>query len=390
MIKLLKNASVHAPEKLGVVDILIAGEKIVRIAPHISGMDNLEDVEVLDLGGALTVPGLIDSHVHVTGGGGEIGPVSRVPEMQLSQFTMNGITTVLGLLGTDGISRSQEALISKTLALTAEGISCYCLAGAYRFPSPSLTGDIARDIALIGPVIGVKIALSDHRSSNLTLDEFIRLCSDARLGGVLSGKAGIVVAHMGGGEAGMKPIFDAIRNSNVPAGTIIPAHCERNERLTRQAAEYTRMGGIADFTADAESTSGGTAESIVRALEAGADADFITLSSDSGGSLPVFDQAGHCIGMGVGTPNGLLLELRRLVRDFGIPLETALCFLTANPAKTLGKTGVKGVLAKHADADILVLNDDFTVNTLFARGKLMVQEGKPVVFGLFECGIVKP
>lgn len=384
MIKLLKNAAVYAPKSLGNMDILIAGDKIAKIAPHIKGFDGLDDVETVDLDGATAVPGLIDMHVHITGGGGELGPASRVPELMPSQLTRHGITTVLGLLGTDGLTRSQEALVSKARALTEEGVTALCLTGAYRYPSPSLTGDIAKDIAFIDPVIGVKVALADHRGSNLTADELARLAGDARLGGILSGKAGIVVAHMGSGDEGMEAILAVSQRWQIPVTTIIPTHCERNSTLTAQAAVYTGRGGFADFTADPGSGGMGTAASIAKALEQGASPGGIILSTDSGGSLPEFDSCGRCTGMDVGTPNGLLAELRRLTHGLGMALEDALPFVTLNPACAMGIGGRKGKLCAGADADILVLGKGLAVDALYSRGRLMVKGGKPVKLGLFE------
>lgn len=106
MIKLLKNANVYAPEKLGKKDILVEGEKILLMRDSIEGYEGLPGVETYDLEGKTVVPAYIDLHVHITGGGGEQGPASRVPESQLSEFFKNGITTVVGLLGTDGVTRS--------------------------------------------------------------------------------------------------------------------------------------------------------------------------------------------------------------------------------------------------------------------------------------------
>jgi len=384
MIKLLKNARIYSPEPLGLADMLIADGKIAAMAPKIEGFDALPQVEVIDLDGAVTVPGLIDLHVHITGGGGEMGPQSRVPELQLSGLTRHGITTVLGLYGTDGLTRGQEALVTKSRALTAEGITCLCLSGAYRCPSPTLTGAVARDIVLVDPVIGVKVAMADHRASNPTLEEVIRLGSDARLGGMLAGKAGIVVAHMGAGAEGMSLILEALERSDIPASTFVPTHCERNALLWQQAAAFTRLGGMADFTAESDGEKGGTAAVLARLVAEGVDVHKLTLSSDSGGSLPRFNGAGGCVGMDVGTPETLLLELGRMVNACGLPLETALLFLTRNPARVLGLTGRKGCLAVGADADILVLGSDFTARQLFAKGRRMVEDGVPIVRGTFE------
>ena len=45
------------------------------------------------------------------------------------------------------------------------------------------------DLCLIDKVIGLKIALSDHRSAHPTVDELRRAVSEARVGGMLTGKA---------------------------------------------------------------------------------------------------------------------------------------------------------------------------------------------------------
>ena len=69
MIKLLKNANVYAPEKLGKKDILVEGEKILLMRDSIEGYEGLQGVETYDLEGKTVVPAYIDLHVHITGGG---------------------------------------------------------------------------------------------------------------------------------------------------------------------------------------------------------------------------------------------------------------------------------------------------------------------------------
>ena len=121
MIKVIKNADVYAPEHLGARDILICDEKICAVAKglDIGPLNGL--AEVIDLHGAAVGPGYIDGHVHVTGGGGEQGPGSRVPECRVSELVSCGVTTVLALLGTDCISRSLENVLAKTRALIRRG-----------------------------------------------------------------------------------------------------------------------------------------------------------------------------------------------------------------------------------------------------------------------------
>ena len=65
--------------------------------------------ERVDAAGLLIAPGFVDMHQHVCGGGGEAGPASRTPEAALSQLLRGGVTTVVGLLGTDTVTRSQAS-----------------------------------------------------------------------------------------------------------------------------------------------------------------------------------------------------------------------------------------------------------------------------------------
>lgn len=385
MIRLLKNAHVYAPTPLGKKDLLIVGKSICRIDDHIEGYEGLQDVEVFDLEGRCLVPGFVDLHVHITGGGGEQGPTSRVPESQLSVFLRNGITTVVGMLGTDGITRSLENLVAKARALDEEGMTAYTLTGSYGYPTSTITGSIEKDIMMVSPMIGVKVAVSDHRSSSPTGRDLIRIATEARRGGLLSATAGLVTMHMGSGKEGLGPVFDALEHSDIPAKNLLPTHIQRTPELVEQGAELIRRGGYIDFTAgcnDAELKV--NADRLMLCLDMeGVDFRHITISSDAYGSQPRFNSAGECIGLTYASPNSLLQTLRILVQK-GLPLDTALCFFTSNPAELLGKQGTKGCVAQGADADLIVFDDNFEIAGLFARGKAALWDGQLLMKGKFE------
>ena len=201
MLLIIKNTEAVTPQSSGVRDILIAAEKIAHIEDHIELPLSL--AETIDGTGLIAVPGFIDGHVHITGGGGEGGFHTRTPELLVSDAVRGGITTIVGCLGTDGTTRSLAGLLAKARGLEAEGISTFICSGSYGVPLQTITGSIEKDLILIDKVIGVgEIALSDHRSSQPSIDEISRIAAEARRGGMLAGKSGVVNVHLGDGPRG--------------------------------------------------------------------------------------------------------------------------------------------------------------------------------------------
>lgn len=385
MIKLLKNANIYAPEPLGVKDILIVDETICRINDKIEGYEGLPDVETFDLEGKTVVPGYIDVHVHITGGGGEQGPASRVPESQMSIFTTNGITTVVGLLGTDGVTRSIENLVAKARALNDEGMTAYALTSAYGYPPTTMTGSVEKDIMMITPMIGVKVAVSDHRSSNPTGEDLIALATAARRAGLLSNTPGLVTMHMGSGKGRLAPIFYVLDNSDVSAKNLLPTHMLRTPELLEEGVELIRRGGYIDCTVGCtpEEMETGAAQIAELLSREGVSAEHVTMSTDAFGSQPKFNEIGECIGLTYASPKYLHQTVQSLVRR-GVALEEALKMVTSTPADLLGKKGIKGCVAAGADADLLVLGDEMKIESLFMRGKTAIWNGEVLMKGRFE------
>ena len=383
--KVLKQGDIYAPEHLGRKDILIEGSRIARIADHIDEYDQIEEVEKVDLGGRILTPGYMDIHVHITGGGGENGPATRVPEASLSVLVRNGITTVVGLLGTDGITRSLENLLAKARAFNEEGITCRILTGAYGYPSPTITGSVERDIALIDLMVGVKIAMSDHRSSNLTGEQLISLATQARRAGMLSGCCGYVTIHMGSGKAGLDPLFYAIGNSDVPVQKFLPTHMGRTQELFEQGLEFVKRGGTIDMTAGlTREELEETADQILSYLKQDPEGLNMTMSSDAYGSAPRFNDMMECIGLTYASPKSLHQQLKVLVCERGASLEKVLNLLTKNPARVLGLTGVKGTVAEGADADFVVYDDSMDILHVMAGGRKAVWDKEVIMKGTFE------
>lgn len=382
---LIKNAEVFAPEAIGIKDVLLAGGKIIAIEDEIT--TGSLDAEVIDAHGLKLTPGFIDAHVHIAGAGGEGGPATRTPEIPLSQLLEAGVTTVIGCLGTDGMTRSIESVLMKVKALRDEGMSAWMYSGAYQVPTPTLTGDVGRDVALLDEVIGIgEIALSDHRSSTPTTPELIRLAEHARVGGMLGGKAGIVNIHMGDAKNPFRPIYDAVEQSELPIKQFYPTHCNRNDYIFEDAKVYGKKGWVDITTSSYPYFSEyeiKPSKAVSELLKAGVPENHITFTSDANGSLPDFDEQGNLVKLEKGLPMANLTELRDTVLVEQVPMEVALKVLTSNPATALKLKG-KGTVAANADADLLLMNEKLEITHVIARGELVMRDGNLMKKGSYE------
>lgn len=384
--ELLRNATVYAPEPRGQMDVLIGGGKILWMGASLSALPGVLGVHEVDLEGRVVIPGLIDGHAHLTGGGGEAGPHTRVPAPPLSQYTIAGVTTAIGVLGTDDITRSTAELVVTARGLVAEGLSAWCHTGGYHVPPVTLTGSVRGDIVHLDRVIGVgELALSDHRSSQPTLDELLKVAADAHVGGIMTGKAGVVHLHMGDGARGLALVRQALDTCEIPARVFNPTHVNRKRALFEEAIDLARRGCVVDITAfevSPEEDAWSAADALERYWASGAPAGNVTVSSDSGGCLPVFDADGRVVEMDVGRASTLMETIRELVGR-GHGLQQVLPPFTSNVATLLRLAG-KGVLEAGGDADLVVLDTEHRVRDVMARGAWHIRGGRTVTRGTFE------
>jgi beta-aspartyl-dipeptidase (metallo-type) len=389
---LIKNAEIFAPEPLGKMDLLAGGEKILALKPHIDSASIPGDVDELDATGMVVVPGFIDGHQHFTGGGGEGGFQTRVPELTVSMNFRNGVTTAVGLLGTDSLTRSVENLYAKTQALNAEGMTAFMLTGAYWYPSPTITGSVARDIVFLQPVIGVKLALADSRGPHIDAKDLASLASDVQVAALVANKPGIITVHTGIRTQALDLILEIVEKYEIRPSIFVPTHINRKSgKLSDQALALAEKGCVVDATCHQELPEPGssqlTAADFACIARDNGLFDHVSFSTDSGGSMPIWNQdRSRIIGMGVGMPTSLMFELNLLVNKKKVPLEQALRPLTTTPARIYGLDGRKGALKVGMDADLVVIDpSSFSIRDVVARGSVAVKSREALKKGYFEA-----
>ncbi|MEO0575984.1 MAG: beta-aspartyl-peptidase [Pseudomonadota bacterium] len=385
MLHLIRNAQIFTPEPFGLGHVLVAAGRVVYVGSDVPDIGASLLASDTDAQGAALIPGLVDIHAHLTGGGGEAGFATQVPPVPLSNFTTAGITSVIGLLGTDDVTRSTDSLVARTRALREEGLSAWCYTGGYHWPATTLTGSVTKDIVSIDCIVGLgELAISDHRSSQMTQAELARAAGEAHVAGLMTGKAGVCHLHLGDGVAGLEMVRKALAETEIPARVFNPTHCNRKLALFAEACELARSDCYIDVTAFpvADGEDGLEADiALAQYLDAGCDPERITISTDSGGCLPTFDDQGAVTGLDYGRAQTMSATLARCAVSLG--LAAALPAFTSNAA-TLMRLHDKGQIAVGSAADLVLLDAEFGIDSVMARGSWMVRDSKIEQYGTFE------
>lgn len=371
MFKLLKDAECYSPEYQGRKDILLAFDKIVEISSVITA-DKLYQVDIIECKDKIACPGFIDQHVHISGGGGEEGPKSIIGPINVNELLSSGVTTAVGLLGADSVSKSMEGLLMKARSLESEGMTTFIYSGHYGIPTSTITGRIMTDVALIEKVIGAgEIAISDYRSSNPTQHELMNLAYEVLTGGLLGNKAGVMHLHVGNGKEGLGPLLELVEESDYPVSMFVPTHLNRNRALFRQAVQYRANGGNIDLTAGEKAEAGiSVPDCLKQLLESGTGLDRVTVSSDGNGS------GAGASGKETGRVMALFDDFKTAVQGHKLPLAEVLRTVTSNVAGVLKLYPYKGRLAAGSDADIMLLDkQSLSLDMLFAKGRLIIDKG---------------
>lgn len=372
----IRDAELMTPAPIGRGDVLVANGRVLAVGPGLDPRGCGAPLRIIDAAGHLLCPGLVDGLVHFGGGGGEGGFATRMPPLAAATALAAGVTTMVGALGTDDVTRSHADLLACARGLAESGLSAYVLTGSYQVPPVTLTGSVRGDLTFIPEIIGLgEVAIADHRGSQPSAAELARLASDARVGGMLAGKAGTVLIHVGEAPEGLALLREASSRWPVPIAQWHPTHVNRHAALLADGFEFVREGGSIDFTTSStpDFVAAGevpAAQALAEALAAGLPIARLTLSSDGQASLPHFDAQGRLVSLEVAPIASLLGSVREAVQQHGLALATALAAATSSPAAIWGLAR-KGGIAPGMDADLILLDrDTLALRWTMAGGRL--------------------
>ncbi len=165
----------------------------------------------------------------------------------------------------------------------------------------------------------------------------------------------------------------------------------RTEELLEDGFRFAKMGGYVDITCEdiqripeGKLGTGAMLRLLDKARQEGVPMDRLTFSSDGQGSWSSYDEYGHLKEIGVTDVGNLFRQFRHLVLEGAVDLTQALSFFTSNVAKALEIYPKKGCIARGADADVLLLRPDLALDTVIARGAIMMRDGNVLKRGTYE------
>lgn len=378
MLTHFKNTKLYQPDFAGDSDVIAAAGKVIAIGKNLEVPSSIG--RTIDCQGKIMTPGFIDQHTHLIGAGGKNGFASMTPEIMLSDFISCGTTTAVGLLGTDASARSLKTLYAKTKALEIEGMSTYMHTGYFGIDPVTLTGSILEDILFIDKIIGCKVAICDERSSYPTETELLRHLRDVMVGGLTSGKGGVLHIHLGALDSKMDVLLEIVKKHQFPIRHISPTHVGRTKALFEQSLEFARLGGIIDVTTGASKYIEPWM-SVMEAREKGISLDNISFSSDGHAGLTSKNGANRGYAKAPVSEN--LVQFRDLVQKGGIDISEALKPVTSTPAKNLSLAN-KGRIKVGGDADFCLFDEQLQICDVVAKGEVMMQDGEILIKGIFE------
>jgi imidazolonepropionase-like amidohydrolase len=376
-----KNAKVFdgdSPELRAGMMVRVAGGTIEQVATHVP----TADAEVIDCGGRVLMPGLIDAHVHVYAASLNVGRLAQTPLSYLASFAAHfmrasldrGFTTLRDAGGADvGLATAvREGLLGLAPRLFYCGrvISQTGGHGDFRPGDHALESHVPCGCAAYADALSV-VADGADAVRRAVREELRRGANHIKVmgsGGVVSPTDPLERCQYSDAE-----IAAAVEEAE-RAGSYVATHCHPAAAIRRSAALGVRSiehgtlidQATAEFVAERGAFVVPTMATFFAMLEKGealglppASCDKLRRIGDRAlGGLAIMKAAG--VRMGLGTDLlGSLTERESTefsIRAQALPAADILRSACSINAEILGQAGVLGCIRAGAAADLLVVN----------------------------------
>ncbi|MDD3009834.1 MAG: hypothetical protein PHU97_00765 [Bacteroidales bacterium] len=373
MLTLLKSCEIYAPDYLGIGDILLGGTKILAIKKEIHPPAGME-TELINCSGYMVFPGLIDPVCFFCGNGADEEEQRQNNASDFAEAAfVSGVSSVIGTLGWNDITRSAGELLQKTKQLNFSGLNTGAYTGGFRGNSCIFLQRIASDLAYIQEITATgPMAIADHRAGMPEESLFANLHAEAETGAELGRKSAVVVYMLGEDKSQYSKTLEKMQN-------IVPVHrhamlsgVNRNNEAMKAAKKFGIKGLInivANTTGFFQEETIHPATALKEFLRAGVPIKNITLSSYAGFEAVKPNP--------IDIKNQMRLFFKAFgesISDFNIPTEIVAKVFSRNAAETFKMQG-KGILKPGMHADVLVLTKDYHPAHLFINGEHRLIDG---------------
>lgn len=376
MLTLLKSCELYSPEKEEICDILLGGNRILAIGKELFPQKGLI-TEIVNCSGYKVFPGLIDPLCFPCGDGNDHGrEMLFQPTLFADSAKLAGVSSLIGTLGWNDITRSPDTLLRKTKELCGKQIKAYTYTGGFRGNSAVMTGSIASDLTYIAEIKATgAIGIADHRSGLLSEDIVSTTHAEAEAGAELGEKSAVVVYLLGEEKQHYTSQLNILNKMTPVFRHTMLAGVNRNSEAL-EAGKKFGMKGLVNIAAN---TSGFFQDDAIEAktalkeyLRAGVPIKNIIISSYAGIEA-VKPQTTN-----LETQYGMFYSaFCESISDINIPTDVVAKVFSSNASKIF-RLNDAGIIKEGMDADILVSTNDFKPVHLFIRGTQVLQDRKVV------------
>ncbi len=374
---ILKNAKLF-DENFDVVesDLSVQGQKIEKVSPNLTGNDSY------DLNGYLIVPGFVDIHIHGCAGSDTCDATREAIEKMAGCLITKGVTSFCPTTMTTSVEQIEAALsnVKNCMENPPEGAAVQGVNMEGPYISASHRGaqkeEYVRtpdwqEFKQMFDNCGGIVKLVDIAPEREGAEEFIRQVSKF---------CSVSLAHTDANYEQAKAAFDLGIHHVTHFYNAMAGLNHRNPGVV--GAVFDNECVKAEIICDGFHIHPAVLRTTFRLL--GEDRTVVISDSMRAAGLPdgVSELGGQTVyvkdgqarladGTIAGSTTNLYDEVKNLIR-FGIPLRQAIKSVTINPAIEIGAEKEIGSIQVGKTADLVVLDKDFAIKMVVAKGRVMV------------------